>query len=451
VSFNESVALWLLAVVIVSVGMSLRRGTSLGLPLTYLVTLSLIHVPGALVYADGEYAYFDPEWVRMGFAQSAVGAACFSVAGLFVLLRERSRRSQRMPPDSRSSGDAEKSKPAVVLAVGAASWLVLLPLLSGIASLGALVSGMTYLVSVGIVMGLWRARMSGVKGNLAVWVLVTALLPVFTTGSQGFLGYGAVMAITISVAAFTFFRQWPKALPFVPVVIFFGLSVFVTYMRDREELRGLVWGGASVSARADRMFDTMTDFEWFDSSDMRHRLQIDRRLNQNWMCGLAEQRFERNAQDFAGGESLLWGITALIPRAVWPDKPAVGGGGELVSRYTGVMFAEGTSVGAGQVLEFYVNFGWFGIVLGFAVLGALIAYVDSRAADSLRRGDWRAFIRWFTPGLALIQPGGNFAEVTTSAVAAAIVAWILIMVRFPYPRIHPSGPDELKPLVGNAR
>ncbi len=46
-----------------------------------------------------------------------------------------------------------------------------------------------------------------------------------------------------------------------------------------------------------------------------------------------------------------------IPRALWPNKPVVGGSGDLVSTYTGIRFADGTSVGIGQVLESFVNFG----------------------------------------------------------------------------------------------
>ena len=74
--------------------------------------------------------------------------------------------------------------------------------------------------------------------------------------------------------------------------------------------------------------------------------------------------------DFAyGGTVPLWGF---VPRALWPDKPAVGGGGSLVSEYTGIPFGEGTSVGAGQVLELYVNFGIPGVLAGFTGLGFLL-------------------------------------------------------------------------------
>ena len=49
-----------------------------------------------------------------------------------------------------------------------------------------------------------------------------------------------------------------------------------------------------------------------------------------------------------------------------------GGGGTIVQDFTGIEFADGTSVGAGQVLEFYVNFGTWGVIGGFLLFGWLI-------------------------------------------------------------------------------
>jgi hypothetical protein len=120
-------------------------------------------------------------------------------------------------------------------------------------------------------------------------------------------------------------------------------------------------------------------------------------------------------------------MVAPIPRLLWPDKPVFAGSGNLVSDYTGQKFAEGTSVGVGQVLEFYLNFGYPGTILGFLMLGAILRVVDMVAGYKLVCGNYWGFITWFLPGLAMIQPGGSLAEVVGS-VASSVV--LILVIRF---------------------
>jgi mannose/fructose/N-acetylgalactosamine-specific phosphotransferase system component IIC len=110
-----------------------------------------------------------------------------------------------------------------------------------------------------------------------------------------------------------------------------------------------------------------------------------------------------------------------VPRALWPNKPVVGGSGDIVSQYTGIRFAYGTSVGVGQVLELHVNFGTAGVVLGFIVIGLLVTLVDRRASRYLAEGNISAFGLWYMPGLSLLQVGGSIAEVTATAAASAVL------------------------------
>jgi hypothetical protein len=98
------------------------------------------------------------------------------------------------------------------------------------------------------------------------------------------------------------------------------------------------------------------------------------------------------------------------------------GSGTVVSQYTGIQFAAGTSVGVGQVMEFYINFGTWGIIIGFALVGTVITIIDVGAAQSLARGDLHRFVLWYLPGISLLQVGGSMVEVTTSAVASFFVA-----------------------------
>jgi hypothetical protein len=124
-----------------------------------------------------------------------------------------------------------------------------------------------------------------------------------------------------------------------------------------------------------------------------------------------------------GGTVQLW---TLIPRALWPDKPEIGGGGDLVSIFTGIPFAKGTSVGVGQVLEFYMNFGTPGVVVGFFFLGVLLVRLDNGLMRSMRTTDMKGVLLYGMPGLALMQPGGNLVEIIVAAIGAVVSSRILI-------------------------
>jgi hypothetical protein len=122
-------------------------------------------------------------------------------------------------------------------------------------------------------------------------------------------------------------------------------------------------------------------------------------------------------------------MTAPIPRILWPNKPSFGGSGnssgKIVTLYTGQNFGAGTSVGVGQVLEFYLNFGSIGVFIGFMVFGVIIRIVDVTAAYKLLYGNWLGFASWFLPGLSMLQPGGALTEVTASTAASVVLMFII--------------------------
>ena len=112
----------------------------------------------------------------------------------------------------------------------------------------------------------------------------------------------------------------PRALVLVTAILvgYLGISVFVTYMRDRGEIREAVWGGQSMQIRVSQLQKTITDFEWFDVSNAEHLRHVDGRLNQSFLAGLAVipvgsgDRARRHPVGGAG---------RLGSRALWPDKP----------------------------------------------------------------------------------------------------------------------------------
>lgn len=78
---------------------------------------------------------------------------------------------------------------------------------------------------------------------------------------------------------------------------------------------------------------------------------------------------------YAHGESIFGSIFILIPRAVWPSKPA-GFGTNLTEIYAPELLAVGHTFAGLSVGEFYYNFGVAGLVLCVLVLGLLIRWVD---------------------------------------------------------------------------
>jgi hypothetical protein len=124
----------------------------------------------------------------------------------------------------------------------------------------------------------------------------------------------------------------------------------------------------------------------------------------------------------------------------------VGGGGSLVTEYTGIPFEEGTSVGAGQVLEFYVNFGLLGVLAGFAGLGFLLMRLDLGMMRAFAAGDAPGILLCAMPGLSLLQPGGNLIEILVAFVGAILGAWALICLGV-FGRAAPQGATTVEPRI----
>jgi hypothetical protein len=194
-------------------------------------------------------------------------------------------------------------------------------------------------------------------------------------------------------------------------------------MRDRGEIRQAVWGGRSFSDRVDQVSTTFGKLEWLDLSNKDHLNRIDYRLDQSFLVGAAVTRLS-DIGGYAHGETFWEALLALIPRAIWPDKPIQAGSGNVVSQYTGIQYSAGTSVGVGHVMECYINFGTMGVIVGFLILGAIVTVLDLQASERLGSGDLHGFVMWYLPGLSFLQVGGSFIEVTSSAAASIFVAFL---------------------------
>jgi hypothetical protein len=424
----------------------LTRRSSAGLPLAYFLGVSLIHVPGAWLHLNAG----ERDWTFVGFKQTVIGMIAFVAAAMIARfaafvnspIRKSAGEDLRDLTDQALTGLDRLA--LLYVFVGGVAYFVVMPLLGAVASLTAIVSSLGALIMVGACLRLWVARES--RNTVKFWSTIALLpvLPLATLIQAGFLGYGSYWLMAIMSFLFAQSKRRGSYVLFAPAVVFIGLSIFVNYMASRGDIRQLVWyEHAGLSDRIQRVEEIFENFEWLDVSDLKHQRAIDGRLNQNWLIGAAAARLDSGWGQYARGSTVIDMVLSLIPRALWPDKPVVGGSGNIVRDYTGIRFAEGTSVGPGQVFEFYVNFGTLGVICGFVLYGLLLSQVDSLIIRYLKQGDQKRFAFWFLIGLALLQPGGNLLEITVSAAGSAIVAYALgrLLNRRSWGRKWSGGPD----------
>lgn len=400
-----------------------RRGPGT-LLLAYFLGLSIIHVPGAINHL-GAVGPAGATETRIGFMVTLLGIAAM-LTGVFGYRLARGaapraiiarRRGQRRTPKDTEFGRSGQR----IMIIGLLAYFIATPIATMIPSLTSIVSAIGSLLIIGYWVLLKSSVADGNRWQTNLLVLSLPLLPLLTLISGGFVGFGIYFMIAILALYFQITRFRWTILFVAPVVGWLGLSLGVAYLDGRSEIREVVWYQQSgFGDRLERVFDIFKDFELYNWNDKDHARNIDMRLNQNLIVGMAVDRIEEGQVTLAyGGTAPLW---SLIPRAFWPGKPAVGGGGDIVSRYTGLYFAPGTSVGAGQPFEFFVNFGWTGFVAGFVFWGILLAYMDERLARGLRQSDIKQLLYYGMPGIALLQPGGNFMEILVSFIAAMIAA-----------------------------
>jgi hypothetical protein len=415
----------LVALVVFAIG---RPGKGGALTLAYFIGLSLIHVPGVLPFLGSESGLGDREVTQIGFEMTILGIAAFVSGAILARGIERRRAIAMSAPPRRRMRVFERLGRRA-LAIGVVGYFVLVPLAARVQSLTSVVSTLGTLMILGFWLVLYGAAVAGDRRRTLTTLALLPLLPLATLVMGGFLGYGIYWVL--SVVAFLFVTTRRRIWFYIgaPVGVLLGLSLFVTYMGQRAGIRELVWEEHSgMLDRLDRVSAIVTEFQLLDLASPAQVTTLDDRLNQNALVGAAVIYHEDGFAPLAyGGTIPPW---ALIPRAAWPDKPETGGGGNIVSDFTGIRFAEGTSVGAGQVLEFYVNFGTPGLLAGFVLLGYFLMRLDCGIMRALAADDTRGFLLRAMPGLMLLQPGGNLLEILVACVAAYVAAHLLSSLRF---------------------
>jgi hypothetical protein len=399
--------LWLL-------GLLRRDRVSLGLPIAYLYSLLLIHVPGAFAHIAGRDFLFHSDLIEIGMRFTALGSMCF-VAGVWLARFSTPRMTIRR--------EANRHHFWWFCLFGGWSLIYGLSPLYQIPSVSAAVGKGGGIWMLGVMLGLRAAVQRGDRKRIGIWLGALMVYPVLMLLLGGFLSYGsAAIIIVLSALTISIRSNW-RVVVGITATVFLSLSIFVSYYQHRNDIRDQVWGGAPLEARIDSVTDTVRGFEWLDLNDRMHLIALDQRLNQNYFVGLAARRIQLGLADYLVGDSVRQGLLSLVPRVLWPEKPVFAGSPQIVSKMTGLHLSPTTSFGVGNVMEFQINFGVPGVVIGFFVLGWLIGTLDLKAAVAEARGDMGGVILFFLPAVALINPEGSLVEMFSGSAAALVAAY----------------------------
>lgn len=423
-SLTWALALWMAAALAVVVAQWKRELPSAGLTIAYVAFLWRLHWTGGAIYLPGSPLPYS-EAAIAGFMQSLYAVGAFAVGSVLVaplLVSKRARAIKRIVVGSTYYRWSRNNVPWIFIAVGLLCYvLAATPVRQLPSATSILTAGQDFLLA-GICLHTLFLIVEDRKIRLVGVIVLLAVFPLITLAAAGFLGQGAMMAALVLLFVARFYEpRWHLVVGGL-VVAFLAMSLYVTYKRDKQELRAVIWGGATVQERVAAVTSTLGDFEWFDPNDVGHLQAIEGRVSQNELVGDAIL-YTSSSNQYAEGRTLKAALAAAVPRVVWPDKPSVAGGHEVASRYTGRTFATGTSVGMGHVMELYVNFGRAGVIVGFVILGILVTYIDHRAGLYLSAGEWGNFAMLFVAGIGLLSVATTFSILVPRVLAGLLVGW----------------------------
>lgn len=399
-----------------------RNGPSLALPFAYLSLLVVNHVPGAFAPIMDEEFYAHLPEVTEGIKLTAIGIVVF-VFGVW-LARYRTQEQQVAPQVPSPLAVFREDKPFWIFCL-LGGWIFVFGLtpLRNLPSVGAVIYNGGAIWMLGILLGLrWSVRNKKHLWTI-FWTLCLLIYPAMILVTSGFLSYGTTASLIVVCILAVAARGYWRVFVAIALVGYMGLSLFSNYFQARDKIRDAVWAGATIERRVGAISAIFTEWKFFDSSDKLVLAGLDLRLNQNYFVGLAAQNLDNGTVDYLRGSSVSDALLSLVPRALWPGKTVFGGSPEIVAKMTGLYLSSWTSFGVGNVMEFYINFGLPGLIIGFLVLGWALGRLDHRAALAESRGDYATVMLFFLPGVALIQPIGSMVELVGSASSAWIAAY----------------------------
>lgn len=409
-----------------------RSNLGAGLIQLYLITFFVEHWISGIIYTFPWYQpIYDPEIVRLGFYQSFLGLIGFSIGVLWFapILGKISEQKPILLSKKNNEDYLSNSQIIIIvyITIGLTCYFFLAAATKTIPTLSSIVTQLVYLTHVGF-MALYSFAEKKRKRSIQLLLIISIFLfPIVTVVQDGQAWFGVwtfILAIVFILRTSGVKRRY--LLVIAPASII-GFSFFVSYFGVRQTIRSVVWDRANttITERVNTIGTLFDNFELLDTSNPTQLLYFDLRFNQNALTGAAIQRIDSAVVQYAYGTTIADTFLALIPRAVWPDKPIFAGGSATISHYAGISYSEGTSVPAGNVMELYINFGSIGVVLGFILLGLTISILDRIAAQKLQAENWLQFGLWLVPAFSFMSPTNLFVLIIGSAIISVVAVGLI--------------------------
>jgi hypothetical protein len=360
--------------------------------------------------------------VTTGIALTAIGISCYVIG---VWYARRNTQEQILHPQPPAHLAAFREDIPFWIFCLLAGWLFTFGLtaLRSMPTLGAVIINGGAIWMLGVLLGLrWSVRNKR-RMWTAFWLFCLSIYPAIILVTVGFLSYGATAALIVLCGLTAVSRRQWRVFVVIALVGYLGLSLFANYFQARQTIRDAVYFGGTLQERVLAIGTIVTEWKFFTADDQIILIGFDLRLNQNYFVGLSAQKIDDGSVNYLYGRSVVDAFLALVPRVLWPGKTVFGGSPDIVMEMTQLRLTETTSWGVGQVMEFYINFGLPGLVLGFLSLGWAMGRLDHRAALAEATGDYPTAMLFFLPCVALVQPVGSMVELTGSAAAAWLGAY----------------------------
>ena len=266
-----------------------RRGYG-ALTLAYFLALSIGHVPGVLAYLDPNIFSDGAEATKIGFDVTLIGMTAFIVGAMAARILRR-RTTSAKAYQQMDNADFFSRIGWRVLITGIFAYFALLPVSALVPSLTAVASALGTLLILGFWLRLYGAASAHNSRQTLSILAMLPLLPLATLTTGGFIGYGTVWALSVVAFHFVIARRRVWFYLATPPVIFLGLSLFVTYAQQRDDIRDVIWyQNAGIMRRLDQVSRLVTDFQLLDLSDEGHLRSLDREAQPelpSWRGGYA--------------------------------------------------------------------------------------------------------------------------------------------------------------------